>query len=369
MTKKIIRVAAIPTSLDLLLRGQLKFLNEHYEVIGVASHDKDIHNQIRQREGIETIELDIERKISPLKDIISLIKLYRLFKYEKPYIVHSLTPKAGLLSMTAAYFAGVPVRVHIFTGLIFPWKKGAMAKLLQQMDKLICHFATHIIPEGEGVKKDLLKYNITNKPLNVLARGNINGIDTDYYKRTNSSEYSDITRFIFVGRIVKDKGIEELHIAFNKLYSENSNIELIMVGWFEQELNSLNKDCFTWVKYGKGVRYVGCQDDIRPFLSEADIFIMPSHREGFPNTPIQAGAMSLPSIVTDICGCNEIVVDGETGILVPPRNAERLYEAMKRLHNNKHERKIMGENARKRVKEKFNREDVWSALLSFYQNV
>lgn len=361
--KKIIRVAASPFSLDILLRGQLKFLSNYYEVVGVASPDEKIHRAIREREGIRTIELPIERGISPFQDLRSLLKLYMLFHKEHPDIVHSLTPKAGFLTMLASWAVRVPARVHTFTGLIFPWRKGLAGKLLKTIDSITCRLATHIIPEGNGVKEDLIKYRVTNKTLKILANGNINGVDTVYFKPYPKENRNTPIRFIFVGRIVKDKGIEELKEAFERL----PEAELLFVGKFEQELNPLGEECYQWAKSGKRVTNVGFQEDIRPFLGSADVLVLPSHREGFPNSPLQAGAMGLPSIVTNICGCNEIVVDEVTGLLVEPRNAGHLYEAMKRLADDPALRKTLGVNARKRVVEQFSQQMVWNSLIDFYE--
>jgi len=363
--KKIIRVAAVPISLDLLLRGQLQFLNNYYEVIGVASPDREVHEKISEREGIRMIELEIERRISLFRDLRSLIKLYLLFRKEKPYIVHSLTPKAGLLSMLAAWAAKVPVRIHTFTGLIFPWRKGFMCELLKAMDRLICWAATTVIPEGEGVRVELVNNCMTNKISPVLANGNINGIDLEHFKPILRPKNNTVTRFIFIGRIVRDKGIEELKEAFEKL----SNAELVLVGPFEEDLDPLSVNTQKWIRRGIKVISVGFRDDIRPYLADADVFVFPSHREGFPNTPLQAGAMGLPTIATDICGCNEVIIDGVTGLLVEPNNVEQLYQAMKSLAENPMLRKQMGLNARAYIAERFSQQNVWNALLQFYQFV
>lgn len=365
MKKKIICIAAESSFLDIFLRGQLRFLNNYYEVVGVASPDKETHKKISEREGIRTIEVGIKRNISLLQDLITLIKLYRVFRKEHPYIVHSLTPKAGLLCMLASWAAQVPVRVHTFTGLIFPWRKGYMRELLKITDRLTCMAATIIIPEGEGVKKDLVSNNITNKALEVLANGNINGVNLDYFKPVFDISHRSITRFIFIGRIVRDKGIEDLKMAFERL----DNAELIFVGTFEQDLNPVSDSCYKWVTQGNKVIYVGFKDDIRPYLANADVLVFPSHREGFPNTPLQAGAMGLPTIATNICGCNEIIVDKVTGLLIEPHNPDQLYKAMKLLAENPELRRKMGLKARARITERFSQQDVWNAILKFYQNV
>ena len=178
--KKLIRVAAIPASLHTLLKGQLRYINDYFEVIGVASKGEELQ-KLSNEQGIRTIAINIERSISPLKDVVSLFKLYRVFRKEKPFMVHSLTPKAGFLSMTAAYFARVPRRVHTFTGLLFPTRRGFMKQLLLFFDKLICLFATHVYPEGNGVKNDLENYKVTKKSLKVIANGNVNGVDIHHF--------------------------------------------------------------------------------------------------------------------------------------------------------------------------------------------
>ena len=151
--KKLIRTATVPISLNVLLKGQLQFLNKNFDVIAISGHDEHLL-EVENREGIKTISVAFERQIAPFKDLVSLFKLYKVLKKEKPFIIHSITPKAGLLSMIAGYFANVPIRMHTFTGLVFPTRTGFMQQLLIAMDKILCHFATHIYPEGNGVKND-----------------------------------------------------------------------------------------------------------------------------------------------------------------------------------------------------------------------
>ena len=236
MKPKLIRTSTIAMSLDILLKGQLAFLNDYFNVIAVSGEDYHLKN-VAIRERVSTVSVSMSRTISPIKDLVSLVKLYILFKKEKPLIVHSITPKAGLLSMVAAYFARVPIRIHTFTGLIFTNRTGLMKQLLMLMDSLLCKCATNIYPEGEGVKRDLIQYKITNKPLYVLANGNINGIDLEYFNSENNSELelgklrtslginSNDFVFIFVGRIVADKGINELIAAFSKLSEHKENVK------------------------------------------------------------------------------------------------------------------------------------------------
>jgi glycosyltransferase involved in cell wall biosynthesis len=363
------RVAASAGSLDVLLRGQLGFFNRRYEVVGVASPDGGVHRRIGEREGVRTVELNIERRVAPFSDLRSLVALWRLFRRERPSIVHSITPKAGLLSMVAAWAAGVPVRVHTFTGLIFPWRRGVARLLLRTTDRITCAFATSVIPEGEGVKHDLERYGVTRKPLHVLASGHVNGVDISYFQPVDRTDIMNdgerVTRFVYVGRVVKEKGIEILRGAFSRL----RGAELVLVGPLEQSLDPLDEATLRWLQADDRVLHLGFREDVRPYLAAADVLVLPSLREGFPGTLLQAGAMGLPSIVTDICGCNEIVVDGETGVLVAPGSVDSLAAAMERLAADPEMCRRMGENARRRVVENYSQQRVWRALDEFYSDV
>src|SRR5690554_3439287 len=377
---KIIRTSTVAISLDILLKGQLEFLNNHFEVIAVSGQDKHLEN-VKKREKVKTIAIEMQRNISPLKDIKSLIQLYRLFKKEKPAIVHSITPKAGLLSMLAAKFAGVPVRIHMFTGLIFPTKTGFMQKLLIKMDKLLCWAATDIIPEGNGVKQDLIGYNITKKPLNILANGNVNGIDIDYYNSThyNTEQKQSLKKelniqendflFVFVGRLVSDKGINELVQAFKELKSKETNAKLLLVGSLETALDPLNPETLQEIETNDAIISVGYQNDVRPYFSISDALVFPSYREGFPNVVLQAGAMGLPSIVSDINGCNEIIKEKENGLIVPPKNTDALKQAMQQIEQDETLRTKLQSNAREMIVDRFEQTVLWEALLEEYQRL
>lgn len=340
---KLIRVATVPVSLYVLLRGQPQFMKNKGFEVGLACAQGAEIPAIEKETGIKVQILPFTRKISPFSDLKALWLAYRYFRKEKPIIVHSITPKAGLLSMIAAYFAGVPIRMHTFTGLIFPAKTGLFQKILIIMDRVLCACATSVYPEGEGVKNDLIKYKITGKPLNVIGNGNVNGIDTAYFskeavqvealnkiKDENRISEDDFV-FIFIGRLVKDKGIQELIAAFEQLNTKYPQAKLILVGSEEAELDPLDKNTKTTMHNHPAIHLAGFQKDVRPYLAVSNVLAFPSYREGFPNVPIQAGAMGLPAIVTDINGCNEIVKDGFNGLIIPPKDSEALYLAMKRL--------------------------------------
>jgi glycosyltransferase involved in cell wall biosynthesis len=374
---KVIRTATVAISLDILLKGQLQFLNQQFNIIAISGDDVHLKN-VRTRERVETIAIKIERQISPINDLVSLFKLYKTFKKEKPQIVHSITPKAGLLSMIAAYFAGVPIRMHTFTGLIFPSKTGFLKRILIILDKVLCLFATNIYPEGQGVKDALVAYKITNKPLHIIANGNINGIDLDYFVNANNYNNQQQLKaklniseadfvFIFVGRLVRDKGINELISVFDKLNNNFINTKLLLVGPFEQENDPILPCTLQKLNNHKAIISVGHQADVRPYFEIADVLVFPSYREGFPNVVIQAGAMNLPSIVTNINGCNEIIIQNKNGLIIEPKDETALFSAMQLLLENKELTAQLKNNARELIKARYDKNIVWDGILNEYR--
>lgn len=374
MKKKSIRISTIPLSLDVLLQGQLRMLSEHYEVVGVSSPGEEL-DKVAQREGIRTIAVPMERKISPFKDLVSLFRLIRLFHREKPWMVHSLTPKAGLLAMTAAWICRVPIRIHMFTGLVFPTTTGLKQKILMATDSITCACATNVLPEGKGVKKDLEHFRITSKPLQIIGNGNINGIDLEYFDRTpevleQAEKYrkEEVVTFCFVGRIVRDKGINELVAAFQRLHQAYPNTRLVLVGPFEEKLDPVLPETRQAIEQQAAIEWMGWQNDIRPFLAASDVFVFPSYREGFPNVVLQAGAMGLPSIVTDINGSSEIISEGVNGCIIPSQDEETLYKAMEKMLDTEERRKL-AQQARPQIANRYERKALWKELLKFYRSL
>ena len=182
MKKKLLKISTIPMSLDIFCKGQLKMLNDYYDVVAISSPDVEL-KWIEEREGVRTIPLKMARNIELWTDIKALWKMIGVMRKEKPYIVHSMTPKAGLISMLAAKICGVPVRMHTYTGLVFPTATGVKQKVLIWMDKLLCACATYINPEGKGVADDLRRFGITKKPMHIIGNGNVRGINADYWNR------------------------------------------------------------------------------------------------------------------------------------------------------------------------------------------
>lgn len=377
--KKLIRVTTSDISLYLLLNDQLKYLNKYYEVVALSA-DTGLLHKVEKREGVRVIELAMRRDISVLRDLSCLLHMVRIFKREKPYIVHANTPKGSLLAMIAAWIDRVPHRIYTVTGLRYQGAGGIGRVILKTMERLTCLFANKVIPEGEGVKQTLVRDNITHKPLEVIHHGNINGINTAVFsvEATHASREDirqrlkiedDEFAFVFIGRIVRDKGMDELAEAMSRLGRLGRKCKLILVGWFEREQTTIKEEHENYFRNSDSVVYVGYKKDVRPYLLAADALVFPSYREGFPRVPMEAGAMGLPSIVTDINGCNEIIVEGENGVIIPPRDANSLYVAMLHFIDRADETAAMGAKARGMIQSRYEHRDVMEALLDMYRNL
>jgi len=358
-------------SLNIFCRGLLAEMSRYYEVVALSSPGDEL-DEITKREKVRCISVEMHREISPIADLRSLIRLVRIFRQESPDAVHSFTPKAGLLCMMAARIAHVPVRIHTFTGLVWPTATGIRRLIIRTTDKLTCACASHIIAEGQGVRNDLTREGITHKPIEVLGYGNVRGIDLNYWKpaiRTEQKkEDGSSLRFIFVGRLVPDKGIHELIQAFMQLLTTYPACTLTLVGWYEDS-TPLHPDTHYAIDHHPAIRFVGRQDDVRPFYQEADCLVFPSYREGFPNVVLEAGAMGLPAIVTDINGSREIIKHGENGIIIPPRDAEQLLNAMRYMVEHPDERKHMVDGARSLIASRFDQQFVRKCQIDYYKRI
>lgn len=375
MKKKLIKVSTVPISLDSFCRGQLQMLSQYYDVVAVSSPEPEL-KMIAEREGVRTIAVPMERHISLFKDLRSLWQMVRVFRREKPDIVHSMTPKAGLISMIAAWICRVPVRMHTYTGLVFPTATGLMKQILILTDRILCFCATDINPESLGVKGDLERYHITRKPLRLIANGNVRGVDMTYYDRTpevmakaESLRRSDTFTFCFVGRLVGDKGVNELVEAFDRLHREIPATRLLLVGPYENALDPLKSQTDERIRKGDGIETVGSQKDPRPYYATSDALAFPSYREGMPNVVLEAGALGLPSIVTDINGSREIIRQGYNGVIIPPHDANALYQAMRDFTVNRDETARLAANARKNIADRYEQQMIWQALLAEYRRL
>lgn len=377
MKLKLFRISTVPSSMYFFLKGFLNLLSKKYDVVAVSSPGPEL-DSIHDREGVRIVAVPMKRQISIMMDMISLFRLIVLFIRERPDLVHSITPKAGLLSMVAARIAHVPVRIHTFTGLVFPTSTGMKRRILIIMDKIICLCATYINPEGQGVAEDLKKFRITRKPLHIIANGNIGGLDPVYYSPAAIDDIlldkvqkklelgPDMFVFVFVGRLVKDKGINELVAAFNDLQQKYTHIRLLLIGNFEANLDPLSPATNQLIDTHPCILYAGFQEDIRPYLAISQALVFPSYREGFPNVPMQAGAMGLPSVVTDINGCNEIIINGHNGLVIPPKDVLAIYQSMERLVTDTSLYNYLRSNARESIVSRYDQQTLWKLIMEEY---
>ncbi len=375
-------MTTVPISMNKILSGQLKYLNQFYEIVGVSDYVEKDFNEIETREGIRMIAVSMVRTIHLIKDIQALIRLIKVFKQERPDIVHTHTPKAGLLGMIAAKWVGVPIRLHTVGGMPLMEAKGLKLWILRQTEKLTYALAHQVYPNSKGLAGYIIKQQFTTLgKIKVIANGSSNGVDTDFYRR----DFSDANKktkelrdrlgfkeddfiFFFLGRIAKEKGISELLEAFNELKKNypTDSIKLLLVGTFEKDNGPVSQQIINEIENNADIGFPGRTDDVRLYLGMVDALVLPTYREGFPNVLLQGGAMSLPMIATDINGCNEIISHNKNGLLVIPKDANDLYEKMKYLYNNPDKRREFGHKIRENIEDNFKNQVVWESVRAEY---
>lgn len=376
---KLIRITTVPISLKTLLKGQLKFMKENgFDVVAITSDNESIE-EIEQHEGVPVRTIHMTREITPLKDIMAVWRMYKILKKEKPTIVHTHTPKAGIVGMMASWLARVPIRLHTVAGLPLLEASGNKRKLLDFVEKITYKFATKVYPNSNGLYDIILQEKFTTKDkLHVIGNGSSNGINTNHFdpkiiddalKTSLRQQYkigdNDFV-FVFVGRIVGDKGIHELTNAFSRLSVKYKHIKLMLVGDFEKKLDPLSNEVEQILHTHPQIILTGFQNDVRPYYGISNALIFPSYREGFPNVVMQAGAMGLPCIVSDINGCNEIIIEGNNGYIIPVKNEEAIYRSMSHLIERPEEYTKMQAAARSRIVNNYEQAYVWVALHKEY---
>ncbi len=378
----LIRVSTVPLSLHKLLKGQMRYMQENGFLVHLVSSPGTEINAVMESEGCGLTTISMTRSITPVLDLISMIRLWFLFFKLKPAIVHTHTPKAGLLGMLAASLAGVPVKLHTIAGLPWMESKGVKKKILMQVERLTISLSTRVHVNSQHLLDFMRFEGLDPKPskLKLNGHGSSNGIDSDYYSRANVSlEQIDGLKqvakpgnnafvWLFVGRIVGDKGILELVEAFLSVQSQYPQDQLWLVGPFENK-DRLKPSLIKSINDNKNIITWGYCDDVRPFYAAADVLVFPSYREGFPNVPMQAAAMECPMILSDINGCNEIVEKNVNGMLVPVKNADSLADAMLLIRNNPELRKYFTRNSLDNVNKKFSNQTIWKLLAAEYNEL
>lgn len=347
MNYRLVRMTAGSMALKVSTRGQPKYMSEHgFDVTMISSAGWELPGVIAL-EKCPHIEVNLTRKLSPFADIRSIFKLYRLFKKLKPHIIHTENLKANLAGPIAGYFAGVPVRIQTMAGLVSPTKKGLKGWLIRQAEILSFKFATDVWPNSHRSMEYMVRTKMVNpKKTMVIGRGSTNGIDLERFnsnvinkerlaeiKKTVDYSESDMI-LLFVGRMVKDKGVEELIAAFERLQKEFNHLKLVLLGPQEADLDPLNTETVKAISNNNRIVHIDWTDEVEYYLSFASLFVFPSYREGFPNVIMQAGAMKCPVVCSDIVGNNEIVTNGVNGILHKSQDENALYEAVLFALNN-----------------------------------
>jgi glycosyltransferase involved in cell wall biosynthesis len=378
---KLIRITTVPLSLKLLLTGQMKFMKEKgWEVLMVSADGREI-NEVVRKEGVEHTVIPFTRKITPFKDLYCLWLLFWLFKKEKPDIVHSHTPKAGLLSMLAAKLAGVKTRIHTVAGMPYMVAEKNKKKLLIAMEKLTYRWATEVWPNSKSLYDFILSEKLVDESkVKIIGYGSSNGIDLSKFNRDTLSENHLIAATIritpsendflvlAIGRLVKDKGIEELVNAFlsSRLVKYG---KLVLLGSFEQELNPIDDEIVRKIQDHPRIVQIEWTDHVSHYLAMADLLVHASHREGFPNVLLEAGAMQVPVVCSDIIGNIDIVTHRQTGLVFPVKNTEILKEALEFAFVKRDYMQSLADNLYEEVIEKYPRDKMHALILDNYQRL
>lgn len=371
---KLYLVTTVSHGLETYLAGQPRLLSRSFDVTLVSSPSAGL-DRVGLAEGVVTKAVPMTRTITPRQDLRALIGLYRLFRRDRPAIVQTYSPKAGLLGMAAARAARVPVRVHGIIGLPLMEAVGWRARLLRLTERLTYLNATRLTCNSVGLRS-WMQQVLTRRPVHVIGRGSVNGVDLQALQPPSEDERRAARQalglteghcvYAFFGRLVRDKGVVELVEAFAALHERHPDCRLLLVG--EQEDGSLPPETLRMIEQHPAVLSLGWRREVREVYDATDVLVLPSYREGMPNVILEAAAMALPVIATDINGSNELVTDGRNGILVPVRDAAALAAAMAELLSATL-RQRMGRSGREVVEADFEQEDFCDRLAGFYDQL
>lgn len=373
---KIAIVTSIPFVLVTNLKQQIKYLHSARMDITLISSEGPQLSQLELGPNLRHIVVGIEREPSPVKDLIALLRLMRIFWKHKYKIVHSTTPKAGLLAAIAGKLAGINIRLHTYTGQRWVTMQGIKKQIVKNSDRVIAMLNTKCYADSKSQAEFLKAEKIISKnKIDVLGAGSLAGVEASHFNRDciNKEQKDELKKklgldansivVLFIGRINRDKGILELMSAFNSLRKKSVNFELLMVGPMEASEDIAIREA---VKPKKGLHLLGYQDDPESYMAISDILCLPSYREGFGTVVIETAAMGIPTIGTRIPGLVDAVVDGETGLLVTRGNSCELEDALKKLIHDEKFRNELGEKAKKRCLKEFDATVINSLLVEEY---
>lgn len=379
---KLIRITTVPMALKVLLRGQMKYMREQGVDVVMVSADGVELEDVKNYEQCRHELVHMTRAITPWQDVKSLWKLYKLFRRERPDIIHSHTPKAGLLAMIAGAMAGVKIRVHTVAGLRFMTATGFSRRVMVAMERLTGRMATHVWPNSRSLYNYIVENRLA-KPskLSIVGKGSSNGIDLNRFSRsvlkTDQLEATkkliqydpSLIYIVAIGRVVKDKGISELSKAFVRSYQTEPRLRLVLVGGFEEHLDPLDADTFQLIQTHPGIILAGWHDNVEYFLALSNLFVHASYREGFPNVVLQAGAMECPVLVSRIPGCIDIVDHEENGLIFAVQDAEDLYQKLQQALNDPQAMRQRAALLRKKIEDNFERGHMQALLKEKYDQL
>jgi len=375
--KKMIIIVTVPVVLETWLKGQPKFLSRYYDVEIITSNASNIKD-IEKYEGVNIKLVDFNRDINVFKDLKILIQLLFYFLKVKPTFVYTLTPKAGLLGMLASWMAQVPYRVHNVVGLPLLEATGNRKILLEATEKITYFCSTNLYCNSK-VLRNVVSV-LSKKKVDVIANGSVNGVDTKLFQDTFSDNKKNELRkslgfeknnFIitYVGRIVNDKGINELIEAFQVLSNNFEDVKLLLIGDYINEHDSISKESIELLKNNKAITHLEFQEDVGKYFSISSLFVLPSYREGLPNVLIEAGSYGLPLIATDINGCNEVIEHNLNGLLIEKKNSRALLEAIERFILDSEFYAYVKVNVRKSIVEKYDQTYFWCELRKEFKQI
>ena len=372
--KKLCYVATIPAVVHAFLRTHIQEAAKKYEVTVICnSTDKYLLDGLNAR----LVLLPIDRRPSPWNDLRVLFQLYSLFRRERFDIVHSHMPKTGLLGMLAAWLARVPIRINTFHGEVWATRSGWRRTTLKLFDQLIGLLATDIFAVSPSQRDFLVNEGVLpSGKAKVIGAGSICGVDPlrfhpDTEKRQTVRKdlgiALDAKVFLFVGRLNRDKGMLDLAAAFDTIAKQHPDAELLLVGAEEDvPFSRIQEICHA---ESERLRYISFTSKPEQYMAAADIFCLPSYREGLPMTIIEAAACGVPAVASRIYGITDAVADGETGLLFPAGDVTALTQALSKLITENELRQQMGNEARKRALDLFSSEKITRELVALYDRL
>ncbi|MGC9316405.1 MAG: glycosyltransferase family 4 protein [Armatimonadota bacterium] len=375
----LIRVATDAYHFWNFMDGQGRFLRSRGWDVHVVAPPGEFLEKFAEREQVAVHEVEMFRSISPARDLHGLSALRRIFTDLQPLVVHSSTPKAGYLTMMAGWSTGVPVRIYHANGLRWWTLTGLQRLMVMQAEKVACRLADSVLCVSPSVRQAMIENGVcTAERARVLASGHGNGVDVEHRfnpERLEPGSRARVRQHLgvpenavvagFLGRIVRDKGIEEIVEAWSLLREEVTDLYLLLVGDFD-ETDPVSPDTRRVVEEDPRIKLTGWVDEVVPLYGAMDFCLAPSYREGLPTIALEAGAMGLPLVTTDALGCIDAVEDGVTGLQVPVGAVESLREAILTYVEDPDLRLRHGRAARERVCDQFRNEMVWNALHSEY---